>query len=97
MAPLPDLTLTIDYTLAQPPMVFSEAWGDVHIITYNGLHYDFQAVGGFTLAQSVIPDDSFDIQLRLQPCFNGASVAVIEAGLQPRSAMIASPLLLIEK
>lgn len=51
-------------------MVFSKAWGDVHIVTYNGLLYDFQAAGEFTLAQSRITGDTFDIQLRLTPYYN---------------------------
>ena len=58
-------------------MVFSYAWGDVHIVTYNGLMYDFQGEGEFTLAKSRIPGDSFDIQMRLQPWSAGASVTVI--------------------
>ena len=76
-AALPDRTLTITYDLTPPTMAFSYAWGDVHIITYNGLHYDFQAAGEFTLAKSRVPGDSFDIQLRLQPWSAGASVTVI--------------------
>jgi hypothetical protein len=74
---LPDLTLTINYDLVQSSKVFSYAYGDVHILTYNGLHYDFQATGDFTLAKSRVPGDSFDIQLRLQPWYSGASVSVI--------------------
>ncbi len=64
---LAPITLTITDTLEVPGTIYSSAFGDVHILTYNGLQYDFQAVGEFTLAKSNIADDSFDIQLRLQP------------------------------
>ena len=75
--PLSPITLTIKDTIVKPTMVFSYAWGDVHIVTYNGLMYDFQGEGEFTLAKSRIPGDSFDIQMRLQPWSAGASVTVI--------------------
>jgi hypothetical protein len=74
---LPTQTLTITDNIVAPSMVFSQAWGDVHIVTYNGLAYNFQAAGEFTLAQSRLTGDSFDIQLRLEPWFTGASVTVI--------------------
>jgi hypothetical protein len=76
-APLAPLTLTIADTLELPSMVYSEAWGDVHIITYNQLHYDFQGEGEFILSQSRIPGDNFAIQMRLEPWSAGASVTVI--------------------
>ena len=76
-APLPPITLTIADTLELPGMVYSQAWGDVHIITYNGLKYDFQASGDYVLAQSRIPGDNFQIQLELEPWFAGASVTTI--------------------
>ncbi len=77
-ADLAPITLTITDTVVPPTMVFSYAWGDVHIITYNGLTYNFQAEGEFTLAKSRVPGDSFDIQLRLEPWFAGASVTTIQ-------------------
>ena len=76
-ASLTPFTLTIADTLELPSMVYSEAWGDVHIITYNQLEYNFQQVGEFVLAESRIPGDSFAIQMRLQQWFSGASVSVI--------------------
>ena len=78
-APLPQITLTIADTLEVPGMVYSQAWGDVHIITYNGLKYDFQASGDYVLAKSRISGDSFQIQLELEPWFTGASVTTIHA------------------
>ncbi len=74
---LAPITLTITDNIVAPSMVFSQAWGDVHIVTYNGLKYDFQDVGEFTLAKSRIAGDSFDIQLRLQPWYSNATVSVI--------------------
>jgi plastocyanin len=40
------------------------AQGDVHMVTFDGLHYDFQAVGDFTLARSTVVDNPFDVQIR---------------------------------
>jgi hypothetical protein len=74
---LAPITLTIADTLELPSLTYSQAYGDVHIITYNGLLYNFQAVGEFWLAQSQIPGDSFGIQLRLQPFGATSSVTVI--------------------
>ena len=40
-------------------------WGDPHLVTLNGFHYDFQGAGEFTLVRS--DDGSLDIQVRQQP------------------------------
>ena len=72
LEPLAPITIDIAYTLEAPTMTYSQAWGDVHIITYNNLEYNFQAVGEFVLAHSTYPGNSFDIQMRLTP-FNGSS------------------------
>ncbi len=77
-APLSPITLTITDTLELPGMIYSQAFGDVHIITYNGLTYDFQATGDFVLAQSRIPGDNFEIQMQLAPWYQGASVTTIQ-------------------
>ncbi len=74
---LAPITLTINDTIVPPTMVFSQAWGDVHIVTYSGLLYNFQGAGEFTLAQSRIPGDTFDIQMRLVPWTPTSSVTVI--------------------
>ena len=74
---LTPITLTIADTLEVPNTIYSQAWGDVHIVTYNGLEYDFQAVGEFTLAKSNVADNSFDIQLRLQPYSSSSTVTLI--------------------
>jgi hypothetical protein len=39
----------------------------VHLETYDGLLYDFQAAGEFILTKSTLPGDSFQVQVRLQP------------------------------
>jgi hypothetical protein len=51
--------------------------GDVHITNYDGVHFDFQAVGEFTASKSTAPGDSFDVQIRLEPWFTGSSVSVM--------------------
>ncbi len=53
------------------------AWGDPHLTTFDGLLYDFQAVGEFTLAQSTLASDSYDVQVRLQPYGTSLSVSII--------------------
>ena len=52
------------------------AHDDVHLQTYDGLLYDFQAAGEFILSQSTLPGDSFEVQVRMQPWM----------GVIPRSA-----------
>lgn len=42
----------------------ASAQGDVHMVTFDGLHYNFQAVGDFTLVQSTVADNPFDVQIR---------------------------------
>ncbi len=75
-APLAPVTINVAYTLEAPTMAYNQAWGDVHIITYNNLNYNFQGVGEFVLAHSTYPGHSFDIQMRLSP-FRGSSTVSI--------------------
>jgi hypothetical protein len=42
------------------------AIGDVHLVTLDGLHYDFQADGEFTLVRSTIAGNPFDVQIRAE-------------------------------
>ena len=49
-------------------------WGDVHLTTFDGLHYDFQAAGEFLLAKSTVSGESFQVQIRLAPYDFGGSV-----------------------
>ena len=38
--------------------------GDVHMITFDGLRYDFQAVGDFVAAKSTDPSNAWQVQIR---------------------------------
>ncbi len=49
-------------------------WGDVHMVTFQGLHYDFQAVGDFTLAKGTTAADPFDVQIQTSPWTSMVSV-----------------------
>ncbi len=40
--------------------------GDVHMLTFDGLHYDFQAVGEFVAARSTEPGNPFQVQIQTQ-------------------------------
>lgn len=62
-----------------PPKPPGNGDGDVHLTTFDGLHYDFQAAGEFILAKSTVPGDSFQVQIRLQPWHNSATVSVTTA------------------
>lgn|GEM_PF-2643954 len=42
-----------------------QSWGDPHLRTFDGLDYDFQAVGEFVLAR--FPDDDAEVQVRYRP------------------------------
>jgi RHS repeat-associated protein len=76
-AVLPDQILKITATV----LPAGTASGDVHLVTFDGLHYDFQAVGDFNLVQSTAADNSFRIQIHTEayPLRNAASVITKEA------------------
>ena len=59
---MPAQTITVVGTIVPTGV----AQGDVHMVTYDGLHYDFQAVGGFELTRSTASGDSFQIQIETQ-------------------------------
>ena len=48
----------------------------MHLTTFDGLYYNFQAAGEFVLSESTIPGDSFAIQARMQPYGGSSSVSV---------------------
>ena len=83
-ATMNDVTLTVTGTivpmpLPPPPSVpTGTAWGDVHFTTFDGLYYDFQAVGEFTLAKSTLANDSFDVQIRTEQWSPRSTVSVID-------------------
>ena len=62
-AALPSQTVTITGTVAPPT---GTGMGDVHLQTFDGLRYDFQADGEFVLARSKT-DPGFAIQIRTSP------------------------------
>jgi hypothetical protein len=64
--------LTVDTT-----RTLADAWGDVHLTTYDGLYYNFQAAGEFVLSQSTQPGDTFQVQVRLQAWEGSSYVSVI--------------------
>jgi len=63
-----DLTGVVGVPAGAPQIdTTGSAQGDVHMVTFDGLHYDFQAVGDFTLTRSMVADNSFDVQIRTAP------------------------------
>ncbi|MFK7945163.1 MAG: Ig-like domain-containing protein [Paracoccaceae bacterium] len=52
-----------------PPGVEADVFGDPHIVTLDGLGYDFQAVGEYVLVESTIDNDprDFQVQVRFEP------------------------------
>ena len=74
-------TVTITGTVVAAPAPtpaarVSDAWGDVHLTTFDGLYYNFMAAGEFVLSESTIPGDTFEIQARMQPWNGSSSVSV---------------------
>jgi len=53
--------------------------GDVHMLTYDGLHYDFQADGTYVLTQSTVPGDNFAIQIETAPFAVSNAASLITA------------------
>ena len=53
-------SITVTGTIVPPT---GTAQGDVHMVTYDGLRYDFQAVGDYVLTRSTAPGDSFQVQI----------------------------------
>ncbi|NJS12868.1 MAG: hypothetical protein HC789_22085, partial [Microcoleus sp. CSU_2_2] len=54
--------------------MFGKTYNDPHLKTIDGLGYDFQTVGEFTLVKSTT--DDFEIQTRQQPWGNSQSVSI---------------------
>ncbi|MEG4348172.1 DUF4347 domain-containing protein [Microcoleus sp. LAD1_D3] len=54
--------------------IFGKTHNDPHLTTLDGLRYDFQSVGEFTLVKSTT--DNFEIQTRQQPWKNSKSASI---------------------
>lgn len=57
-----------------PPGNVGAGHGDVHLRTFDGIRYDMQGVGEFTLARQAI--DGFEVQARTRPWNGSRSVSV---------------------
>ena len=53
------------------------AWGDVHLTTFDGLAYNFQGAGEYTLARSTA--DDLEVQVRTEPATGSRLVSLITA------------------
>jgi hypothetical protein len=56
-----------------PVLTTCSSWGDTHITTFDGLHYDFQQVGQWIALTTA--DTLFQVQARQEP-FNGSSTTL---------------------
>jgi hypothetical protein len=52
-------------------------WGEPHLVTFDGLLFDLQAVGELTAALD--PSDDFEVQIRTVPVPNSKTLAVVSA------------------
>ncbi|MEO1612072.1 MAG: Ig-like domain-containing protein, partial [Pseudomonadota bacterium] len=57
----------------------ADIFGDPHIVTLDGLGYDFQAVGEFTLVEGTDAADPLNVQVRTAPVPGSDLVSVITA------------------
>jgi Hint domain/von Willebrand factor type D domain len=80
-AALSAVTLQVVGTIAAPPVPppppvpEANVWGDVHITTFDGLYYNFDAAGEYVLTRSTVAGDTFQVQARLQPPTGNESVS----------------------
>ena len=82
---MPAQTVTVTGTIVPTGV----AQGDVHIVTYEGLHYDFQADGDYVLTRSTVPGDNFQIQIATAPDpADGAVSFTTEAAAQVGSNVV---------
>ena len=79
-------SITVTGTIVAPT---GSGTGDVHMVTYDGLHYDFQAVGDYVLTRSTLPGDSFQVQIATAavPALHAISITT-EAAAQVGSDIV---------
>ena len=53
--------------------------GDVHMLTYDGMRYDFQADGAYVLTRSTVPGDNFQIEIQTAPFSENNATSLITA------------------
>lgn len=60
-----------------PPGIEADVFGDPHIVTLDGLGYDFQAVGEYILVETLPgADNPFQVQVRFEPLDGSDLVSV---------------------
>ena len=64
-------------TLQANPSTVGGGEGDVHMTTFDGLKYDFQAVGDFVVTQSTDPANPWEIQMRTTSWGGAVSVTQV--------------------
>ncbi|MBS0643976.1 MAG: VWD domain-containing protein, partial [Proteobacteria bacterium] len=64
-------TITVSANVVTPN---GSGTGDVHMATFSGLKYDFQAVGDFVLERSLVPGNSMLVQITTSPANPGESL-----------------------
>ncbi len=76
-------------TIAVTQAATGTSTDDVHMVTLDGLHYDFQADGDFTLERSTVAGNPFDIQIRTAPWADRDQTSLtIEAAAQVGQSVV---------
>jgi hypothetical protein len=79
----PDITLTVQATLSGPGV--GSGVGDVHMTTFSGQRYDFQATGDFVVARSLRAPAPFEVQMRAATLPGGAAGTSFATGIAARA------------
>ncbi|MDD1427785.1 choice-of-anchor L domain-containing protein [Dolichospermum sp. ST_sed3] len=70
---IPETTTAVTGTIVNA-IATGHGWGDVHMLTFDQRHYDFQAVGEFIFVES--PNSDFQLQTRQKPYGTSTRVSV---------------------
>jgi hypothetical protein len=70
---IPGTTTAVTGTIVNA-IATGHGWGDVHMLTFDQRHYDFQAVGEFIFVES--PNSDFQLQTRQRPWRTSTRVSV---------------------